>query len=305
MQTATMPVKERFDAAVNVIRSMPKNGTFQPSHEMMLRFYSFYKQATLGPCKQRRPAFWDVVNRAKWDAWNKLGDMPAEEAMLLYIADLGKIIETMAYTDNVASFIQSVEGVEGLSLDMLEAVAPNAIQKVRSTPASPITSREVSPIRDEKLVNGIKTNGVHHSETPDNSEDEYIDTVESEHELTTSKAKVHVSRKERKRRGDSLTKETLNNVAHMNDELHKLENHYAVNLCEQLQKTIDSMKADLRNANERVSKMERKTNQFLAVRTKVPQWWPFQGITPNWFLFLILWPFIAQRISNYLTQKRN
>lgn len=294
---SSMPVKERFEAAVNVIRSMPKNGTFQPSHEMMLRFYSFYKQATLGPCKQRKPAFWDVINKAKWEAWNRLGDMPSEEAMLLYIADLGKIIETMAYTDNVASFIQSVEGVEGLSLDMLEAVAPSCIQKVRSTPASPITSREVSPIRDDKvIVNGVKTNGVSHSETADNSEEEYIDTVESEHELTGSKPK-HVSRKERKRKSDTLSKETLNNAA--------LENHYALNLCEQLQKTIDSMRADLRNANERVSKIERKTNQLIAARNRVPLWWPLQGITPNWFLFLILWPFIAQRISNYFMQKKN
>lgn len=42
------------------------SGPFQPSNDMMLRFYSFYKQATLGPCDIPRPGFWDAVGKAKW-----------------------------------------------------------------------------------------------------------------------------------------------------------------------------------------------------------------------------------------------
>ena len=41
-------------------------GSFQPSHALMLKFYSYFKQATLGPCNIPRPAFWDVVGKAKW-----------------------------------------------------------------------------------------------------------------------------------------------------------------------------------------------------------------------------------------------
>ena len=41
-------------------------GSFQPSHTLMLKFYSYYKQATLGACNIPRPAFWDVVGKAKW-----------------------------------------------------------------------------------------------------------------------------------------------------------------------------------------------------------------------------------------------
>jgi len=41
-------------------------GSFQPSREMMLKFYAFYKQATLGPCTDPKPGFWDVVGKAKW-----------------------------------------------------------------------------------------------------------------------------------------------------------------------------------------------------------------------------------------------
>ncbi|MGH0141828.1 UNVERIFIED_CONTAM: hypothetical protein FKN15_005355 [Acipenser sinensis] len=31
----------------------------------MLRFYSFYKQATCGPCAGPRPGFWDPIGRYK------------------------------------------------------------------------------------------------------------------------------------------------------------------------------------------------------------------------------------------------
>lgn len=54
----------------------------------MLRFYSYFKQATQGPCSGARPAFWDVVGRAKYDAWKKLGDVSKEEAMAKYVHEL-------------------------------------------------------------------------------------------------------------------------------------------------------------------------------------------------------------------------
>ncbi|GFO42617.1 acyl-CoA-binding domain-containing protein 5 [Plakobranchus ocellatus] len=118
---ATSP-KDKFDAAVKVIRGLPKNGSFQPSHELMLKFYSYFKQATEGPCKSPKPGFWDVVNRKKWDAWAKLGSMEAEEAMLLYVDELKnvskfvrevyyppEIVETMPQTDDVSEFLQKLE----------------------------------------------------------------------------------------------------------------------------------------------------------------------------------------------------
>lgn len=41
-------------------------GPFQPSHELLLKFYSYFKQATEGPCKAPKPSFWDVINKKKW-----------------------------------------------------------------------------------------------------------------------------------------------------------------------------------------------------------------------------------------------
>lgn len=103
-----MTTEERFNAAVEVIRGLPKNGSFQPSHELQLKFYAYYKQATLGPvaeCKVPKPRFWDIVGNAKWDAWMKLGNMSKQEAMEKYVEELVKIVEAMSYTDHVAKFV--------------------------------------------------------------------------------------------------------------------------------------------------------------------------------------------------------
>lgn len=41
-------------------------GPVKPSNDIKLKFYSYYKQATEGPCELPKPGFWDIVNRAKW-----------------------------------------------------------------------------------------------------------------------------------------------------------------------------------------------------------------------------------------------
>ncbi|KAI1891338.1 hypothetical protein AGOR_G00142770 [Albula goreensis] len=107
MADDSKPIHElRFDAAVKVIHSLPPDGSFQPSNEMMLKFYSYYKQATRGPCDIPRPGFWDPVGKAKWDAWNSLGDMPKEEAMTAYVDEMKLILESMPVTDEVEELLR-------------------------------------------------------------------------------------------------------------------------------------------------------------------------------------------------------
>lgn len=106
MEGDNKPVYEqRFNAAVKVIQNLPSNGSFQPSNDMMLKFYSFYKQATQGPCNIPRPGFWDPVGKAKWDAWNSLGEMTKEEAMAAYVEDLKLILESMPITNEVEELL--------------------------------------------------------------------------------------------------------------------------------------------------------------------------------------------------------
>nr|DBA25141.1 TPA: hypothetical protein GDO54_012706 [Pyxicephalus adspersus] len=75
---------------------------------MMLKFYSFYKQATQGPCNIPRPGFWDPVGRYKWDAWNSLGDMTKEDAMVAYVDEMKKILESMPMTEKVEELLQVI-----------------------------------------------------------------------------------------------------------------------------------------------------------------------------------------------------
>ena len=50
-----------------------------------------YKQATQGPCNIPKPAIWQVINRAKYDAWCALGNMAKTDAMRTYVEELKKV----------------------------------------------------------------------------------------------------------------------------------------------------------------------------------------------------------------------
>ncbi|XP_034559890.1 acyl-CoA-binding domain-containing protein 5A-like isoform X2 [Notolabrus celidotus] len=100
-------LEAKFAAAVKVIRTLPEEGPFQPSDDMMLMFYSYYKQATLGPCNIPRPmGFWDSRGKAKWDAWSSLGNMTKDEAMKNYVEDIQLILETMPVSEEVSELVQ-------------------------------------------------------------------------------------------------------------------------------------------------------------------------------------------------------
>ncbi|XP_018410673.1 PREDICTED: acyl-CoA-binding domain-containing protein 4 [Nanorana parkeri] len=90
--------QRQFNAAVSVIQGLPKSGSYRPSYEEMLLFYSYYKQATVGPCNITRPGFWDPIGRYKWDAWNKLGQMSQEDAMGAYIREMKKVAQKIINT---------------------------------------------------------------------------------------------------------------------------------------------------------------------------------------------------------------
>lgn len=77
-------IKSNFDFAVQQVRNSESNGKKGPTNEEKLQFYGLYKQATVGPCNTTQPWAFQVVERAKWDAWNVLGNMSKEDAMIKY-----------------------------------------------------------------------------------------------------------------------------------------------------------------------------------------------------------------------------
>ncbi len=56
----------------------------QPN-ETLLQLYALYKQATAGDASGKRPGMFDLVGRAKFDAWSSRSGMNREEAMEAYI----------------------------------------------------------------------------------------------------------------------------------------------------------------------------------------------------------------------------
>uniref|UniRef100_A0A914GZ71 ACB domain-containing protein n=1 Tax=Globodera rostochiensis TaxID=31243 RepID=A0A914GZ71_GLORO len=79
---------ERFNAAVDIVQKLPKEGPLQTSNDQKLKFYSLYKQATIGNVNTGRPGILSPIERAKWDAWKAVEGMSSEEAKEKYIETL-------------------------------------------------------------------------------------------------------------------------------------------------------------------------------------------------------------------------
>jgi acyl-CoA-binding protein len=78
----------RFAAAADASKTLPE----RPDNETLLQMYALYKQATVGDLEGKRPGFTDPVGRAKYDAWDKIKGMSADDAKAAY-ADL---VESLA-----------------------------------------------------------------------------------------------------------------------------------------------------------------------------------------------------------------
>lgn len=101
----------------------------------------------------------------------------------------------------------------------------------------------------------------------------------------------------------------------------------------QMLRTVESMRVDLQQINNRINIVERSlgevknhqlrkkvvvkinidilnySSKYTSKKSKItelkyPKWWPFSEISPNWFILLIVWPFVARRLVNLMQRKR-
>ncbi|XP_057349921.1 enoyl-CoA delta isomerase 2-like isoform X1 [Manis pentadactyla] len=70
-----------FENSVNRVKLLKKD----PGNEAKLKLYALCKQATEGPCNTPKPSVFDLINKAKWDAWNSLGSLSKETARQNYV----------------------------------------------------------------------------------------------------------------------------------------------------------------------------------------------------------------------------
>ncbi|XP_034070767.1 acyl-CoA-binding domain-containing protein 4 isoform X2 [Gymnodraco acuticeps] len=167
--------QKRFQAAVDVIHNLPKNGSYQPSYEVMLRFYSLYKQAVCGPCTVPRPGFWDPVGRYKWDVWCRLGGMNTESAMAAYVDEMKKVaqevIDSVSMNEKTASLFHHFEP---LYLVMDDMPRP---------PEELLTLREDSGVCEGVVCEGVVL-------TSDSESEIFCDSVDSVEQLSNIKLTV-------------------------------------------------------------------------------------------------------------------
>lgn len=75
-----MSITENFEAAVIRSKKLPN----QPN-DVLLNIYSLFKQSTEGDINIEKPAMFDFVGAAKYNAWEALKGTSKDEAMQQYI----------------------------------------------------------------------------------------------------------------------------------------------------------------------------------------------------------------------------
>lgn len=89
-------------------------------------------------------------------------------------------------------------------------------------------------------------------------------------------------------------------VQHINARINQLEHSLTEVKNHQLKKKVNT------NININVLNYTNKSSmcQSKIMELKHPQWWPFTEISPTWFAFMIVWPFLAQRLMNRIQRQK-
>ena len=74
-----MSLQTDFEQATARAKSLPEQ-----SNDVLLQLYALYKQATTGDVQGDEPGMFDFVGKAKYDAWDKIKGMSADDAKVAY-----------------------------------------------------------------------------------------------------------------------------------------------------------------------------------------------------------------------------
>lgn len=74
-------LQSQFETAAQSVMNLPH----RPDNETMLKLYALFKQGKVGDVTGSRPGMFDMVGRAKYDAWAALKGTSRESAMQAYV----------------------------------------------------------------------------------------------------------------------------------------------------------------------------------------------------------------------------
>lgn len=135
MNTVDEELRARFAAAASYLPSLVPSLT----PDFLLKFYGLYKQATVGKCYTPKPTWYQFESKQKWEAWNSLGDMSAEEAITSYIELMTEIApdwekETQPSNGwvSVSTMADSDSDLDEEDKTVFDWVKEGAVDKVRT-----------------------------------------------------------------------------------------------------------------------------------------------------------------------------
>ncbi|XP_045345189.1 acyl-CoA-binding domain-containing protein 4 isoform X6 [Leopardus geoffroyi] len=302
--------QKQFQAAVSVIQNLPKNGSYRPSYEEMLRFYSYYKQATMGPCLVPRPGFWDPIGRYKWDAWNSLGKMSREEAMSAYITEmklvaqkvidtvpLGEVAEDMfAYFEPLYQVIPDMPRPPETFLRRVTGWKEQALNgDARAAPELPCPPREPALPNPAPVLSPVSPIPSPESQPPRDLDSEvFCDSLEQlEPELVWTEQKGAPGGEPDTRNSSPLPAEKEGSPLGPQE------------LDTWLVGTVRALQESMRDVQGRLQNLESLPSVVEQQRTPPgARPWPLRLSGPT-LLFFLLWPFIVQWLfRQFRTQKR-
>ncbi|XP_054850923.1 acyl-CoA-binding domain-containing protein 4 [Eublepharis macularius] len=309
--------QKQFEAAVRVIQGLPKKGSsYRPSYEEMLRFYSYYKQATVGQCQISRPGFWDPIGRYKWDAWNRLGKMTKKEAMVAYVQEMKKsaqkVIDTVPLDQTSEDMFEYFEPLYEVIDDMprppdsffkKKLGLGHAEESVKSTQGTSDSESEVfcdsleqveaDQVRRLSAKESFSVNNLHEiqpGETGKHQLPMHVPISTREEELSKSDLRTTPAQRDF---GSSprVTVETMASASIRQE----VDVH--------MRSTIQTLQEDMEEVMRRLSNLEslvtsqgqpsKLKNCQSAKLHKEPSHWPAH-LTPPTLFFLLAWPFIVQ-----------
>ena len=74
-------LQAQFQTAVANSKTLAK----RPDNDTMLKLYSLYKQSTAGDVSGKKPSRFNMVDRAKFEAWEKVKGTSSDAAKQQYV----------------------------------------------------------------------------------------------------------------------------------------------------------------------------------------------------------------------------
>jgi acyl-CoA-binding protein/regulator of sirC expression with transglutaminase-like and TPR domain len=130
-----------------------------------LRIYALFKQASQGKCTLAQPSLINVTERAKWNAWHELGDMPKEKARALYVELADSLIGARAAAASAAAAAAESANAPSKSSGAGAGMGSNSVSRPVATPAAPADDKDVcfyASVGDKQHVLQLLESGAFH-----------------------------------------------------------------------------------------------------------------------------------------------